>query len=98
MKPDVMLAYVSEKAKKGVYFLEIKLDKSKLHFIKMQSLIQKDGYIKLNVYMIESLATTIREYKTLRMSEFYGMSETILNPKKALMKVHPGEDRHKNHH
>lgn len=32
------------------------------------------------VYMYESLATTFREYKTLRMSEFYGMSPILLNP------------------
>ena len=32
------------------------------------------------VYVYESLATTFREYKTLRMSEFYGMSEILLNP------------------
>ena len=32
------------------------------------------------VYMFESLATTFREYKTLRMSEFYGMIQILLNP------------------
>ena len=32
------------------------------------------------VYMYESLATTFREYKTLRMSEFYGMSQILINP------------------
>ena len=32
------------------------------------------------VYVFESLATTFREYKTLRMCEFYGMSQIIINP------------------
>lgn len=33
------------------------------------------------VYSYESLATTFREYKTLRMCEFYGMSDILLNPR-----------------
>lgn len=32
------------------------------------------------VYMYESLATTFREYKTIRMSEFYGMTNILLYP------------------
>jgi len=29
---------------------------------------------------MESMATTFREYKTIRMSEFFPMAETIINP------------------
>ena len=36
------------------------------------------------IYVFESLATTFREYKTLRMSEFYGMSDILLNPQPKL--------------
>ena len=42
------------------------------------------SHTKMYVYMFESLATTFREYKTLRMSEFYGMSQILLNPKPVL--------------
>ena len=38
------------------------------------------SYTKLYVYMYESMATTFREYKTIRMSEFYGMSQILINP------------------
>lgn len=47
----------------------------------------------MHVYMIESLATTIREYKTLRMSEFYGLADTIIDPQKSLIPV--SDQRHK---
>ena len=43
------------------------------------------------MYVIESLATNIREYKTLRMCEFFGLAETILEPKKSLMKPIEGD-------
>ena len=74
-----MFAYVSERAKKGTFFLEVKLDITKLSFIKNAQ--NTNGYIKMHVYQIESLSTNIREYKTLRMSEFYGLAPTILNPR-----------------
>ena len=48
----------------------------------MQSI--ETGYIKLYVYIVESLSTSIREYKTLRCSEFYGLCDTIIHPEKAL--------------
>jgi hypothetical protein len=97
MKPSVMLGYVTEKAKKGVFFVEVRLDKAKAHFIKNQSLLHKDGYIRLHAYLVESLATNIREYRTLRMCEFYGHAETIFNPKHALLRgATVGDQRHKN--
>ena len=34
-------------------------------------------------YFFESLATTIREFKTLKMSEFYRFAPILLNPTKA---------------
>lgn len=41
---------------------------------------QEMGYTKMYVYIYESLATTFREYKTIRMSEFYGMTDILMNP------------------
>lgn len=91
MKPWVMLAYVNEKTKKGTAFLEIQLDRGKSQFLKSESEKSKDGYVRLFVYVIESLSTNIREYKTLRMCEFFGLADTILEPKKSLMKVVEGD-------
>ena len=34
-------------------------------------------------YYFESLATTIREYKTLKMSEFYRFAPILINPSQA---------------
>lgn len=104
LKPSVMLAYVSDKAKKGSSFIEVKLDSSKAHFLRTATAAQTNQagkpspYLPLHVYLLDSLATTIREYKTLRMSEFYPLSETILNPQSALSHLHKestAEMRHK---
>jgi hypothetical protein len=83
MKPNVMLAYVEEKTKKGRIFVELKFDRTKATFVKSSDQA-KGGYLQVHVYLLESLATNIREYKTLRMSEFYGLADTIVNPKKSL--------------
>lgn len=48
-------------------------------------------------YHFENLATTVREYKSLRMSEFYGMAPILLNPslslqnKEQMLQVHTKE-------
>jgi hypothetical protein len=43
--------------------------------------------------MFASLGTTIREFRTLRMCEFFGMANTIFNPKMGLRNV--GGEKHK---
>lgn len=58
--------------------VDILIDFSKATYLKLGE--QELGYSKMYVYVYESLATTFREYKTLRMSEFYGMSDILLNP------------------
>lgn len=82
LKPNSMFAYVNERSKKGALFCELKIDYSKTTFLKQQS--TQNGYIKVYVYILESLSTNIREYKTLKMSEFYGLCDVIVDPKKAL--------------
>ena len=54
------------------------IDHSKSTWMKLQE--QARGHTKIYLYLYESLATTFREYKTLRMCEFYGMSSIIMNP------------------
>jgi hypothetical protein len=98
LKPSVMLAYVSDKARKGSSFIEVKLDYSKAHHLKQaaathsQLPAKPSPYLPIYVYLLDSLATTIREFKTLRMSEFYPLSETILNPQSALLNHHLHKD------
>jgi len=58
--------------------IDVLIDHSKATWLKLEE--QTSGYSKLHVYLYESLATTFREYKTLRMSEFYGMSSILMNP------------------
>jgi hypothetical protein len=76
MKQDVALAYVDERTKKGTIFVEVKLDRAKAvgMFAREAASKANGGYMKMHVYIVESLATNIREYKTLRMCEFYGLS------------------------
>lgn len=78
-KGNNLLAIVHEKAKKGVPFLSVKTNPAaaKLFFG------EKTGnhVAKVYVYLLESLSTSVREYRTLRLSEFYGaFSPLILNP------------------
>ena len=42
------------------------------------------SYVKLHCYHFEKLSTTVREYKTLRMSEFFGMAPLLQQPSLAL--------------
>ena len=39
------------------------------------------SFSKFYVYNLEGLATTFREYKTIKMCEFYGMADILMNPK-----------------
>jgi hypothetical protein len=96
MKPNVMLAYVEEKTKKGQIFVELKFDRTKATFVKSSDQ-EKGGYLQVHVYLLETLATNIREYKTLRMCEFYGLADTIVNPKKSLTIAAQSDQRHKHY-
>ena len=78
-----MLALVSKKATtsfKSVGPAELKVDVSKGHWLDRMTC--ESAYYKMYCYHFESLATTLREYKTLKMSEFFRMSPIL---------VHPGE-------
>ena len=41
---------------------------------------EERSYSKFYVYHIESLSVNLREYRTIRMSEFYGMVDILLHP------------------
>ena len=59
--------------------LELIVDISKACILSMEE--REMSYSKLYVYHFESMASTFREYKTIRMSEFYPMSDILLNPR-----------------
>ena len=58
--------------------LELVVDISKACYLSMEE--REKSFTKMYVYQFESLASTFREYKTIRMSEFYAMSDILVNP------------------
>ncbi len=59
------------------------VDISKSCFASMEE--REKSYCKFYVYNIESLATTFREYKTIRLCEFFPMANIIVNPSPKVM-------------
>ena len=64
-----MFALINEKGKRGSTSVEVLIDTTKVDFLKNKEL--ELTYTPMYCYAIESLATSVREYKTLRLSEFY---------------------------
>ena len=89
-----MFAYVDDKSRRGKSFLDVKVDISKSAFLKESG--NEQGYVKVFCYLIDSFATSLREYRTLRMSEFYGLTQTILRPDVSLQKLKANGERHPN--
>ena len=56
--------------------LELLVDYSKACFLSMEE--RAHSYTRMYVYLFDSLATTMREYQTIRKSEFYAMSDILL--------------------
>ena len=79
-RSTAMLALVTQKAQKSqdLSSVELVVDLQKGYFASMQE--REKSYCKLYCYNLESMATTLREYKTIRMSEFFPMADTIVNP------------------
>ena len=76
-----MFALVVEKSKKNQNSIEILIDNSKAQFVEEEE--KELSYSIMHCYYVDSLATNLREYRTLRMSEFYLFSPIILNPQLA---------------
>lgn len=73
-----MFALVVEKSKKGSGSIDVVIDNSKAIFVEEEE--KELSYSLMNCYLVDSLATNLREYRTLRMSEFFKSSPIILNP------------------
>ena len=75
----------SPKDMQNMASIDVVIDLPKSHYISLNEKLK--GYTKFYVYTYESMATTFREYKTLRMCEFYGMSDTLMNPQPGLKQI-----------
>lgn len=80
---NAMLGYVIKRAgmSRGVMGgAKILVHNSKLFFLEHAE--AETGYAPLHCYFYENISTIIREYKTMRMSEFLRMTPLILWPSK----------------
>jgi hypothetical protein len=82
LKPDVMMAVVTQKAQGGekgsLVSLDCVVDVQKSFYLQMAE--QEKSYSKFYVYFIEGLSVALREYKTIKASEFFGMASTLIQP------------------
>jgi hypothetical protein len=83
LKSDVMLALVTAKAsgsdaKNSLVSLNCSVDVSKSFYLHMAE--EQKSYSKFYVYHIEGLSVALREYRTIRISEFFGMTPTLIKP------------------
>lgn len=76
-----MFAFVTKKAQRNGSAL-LQVDISKAFFLEQAE--AENGYTKLHCYHFENLATTVREFRTLKMSEFYRMAPILVQPSMAL--------------
>jgi hypothetical protein len=73
-----MLCFVTKKWIKGNGFVQLLVDKKKGEFL--ESLEMHDSYSYVYCYHFESLSTTIREYRTLKQTEFCMMAPILMQP------------------
>ena len=74
---QALLAYVQEKARKGIMYLQLIIEgEASKQFFK-----DTKPCMHIYCYYVESLSTSVREFRTLRMSEFCGaFSNQITRP------------------
>lgn len=83
-RPGTMLAFVGQKWIKGNGFVQLQVHGSRSAHL--EQLEMADSYSSLDCYRFESLSTTIREYRTLKMSEFCKMAPILHQPTLSLSK------------
>jgi hypothetical protein len=83
-RPGTMCAFVKEKWFKGNGFVTLIVDNSKSKYL--EQLEMADSFAFMHCYHFESLATTIREYRTLKMTEFCKMAPIIQQPTLSIKK------------
>lgn len=78
-----MMAFTEQKWIKGNGFVQLLVDGSKSQYL--EELEMADSYTYMYCYHFESLSTTIREFKTLKMSEFCKMAPILHQPTLSLL-------------
>lgn len=81
-----MFAFVTKKAatagKAGLSSAHLLVDVAKSYWLERAE--SENHFVKMHCYHYENLATTVREYRTLKMCEFFSMAPILLNPSQAL--------------
>lgn len=72
------MAFATKKYDRSTGFVQLMIDEKHTSFLK--DLEIKNNYQKMYCYHYESLSTTIREFKTLKMIEFSKMAPIIFQP------------------
>ena len=83
-KYNAMFAFVTKRATStrgiaGAAKLQVHISKACF----LESTEMEQSYCTMCCYHYENLATTVREYKTLRLSEFFRMTPVIMQPGRA---------------
>lgn len=76
--PGNMIAYVKQRKFIGESFVHLYVDNQYTDIL--EGMQRKDSFCLMHCYHLESLATTFREYKTLKMAEFCKMAPIIMQP------------------
>lgn len=92
-QPGTMLAFVKLKWIRGNGFISLLVNQEKSKFLQKEEV--HDTYVHLYCYHFESLSTTIREFKTLKQSEFCKMAPILLQPTLSLEKKNEMIEEHK---
>jgi hypothetical protein len=102
-----LFGFVTERSKRGPLSLTVKINA--LGFEKFtqepssESKEENKGeevkltskFYKIYCYLVESLSTTVREYRTLRMCEFLGgFTPILMNPRESLSLIRKDQRRH----
>ena len=77
-----MLAMVCSRRKNDFTYIEIKVDIDYEEYLTFA--INKSTHMKTHVYYFDSLSTTVREFRTIKCSEFYPTADIIINPQRSL--------------
>jgi len=88
-----MLAFVKTKWIKGNQFVQLLVNREKARYLEQAEV--HDSYSSLWCYHYESLSTTIREFRTLKQSEFCKMAPILLQPTLSLEKKNEMVEEHK---
>jgi len=71
LQHNIMFGFVTKRAAKNGFAL-LQVDISKAFFLDTAEM--DDSCVKMHCYHFENLSTTVREYKTLKMCEFFKMA------------------------